>query len=287
MKPLFAALALGWSLAAGAASLQSCDTGHEPGPVEQDLVLRFAAAVRAELAHAGSSVALISRSGLDLSLLGQRYSHAGLAVIDSEAGPWAVRQLYFACDEGRPRIFDQGLAGFVMGMHDTQEGHVSLVLLPSPELHETALDKRRALALLNGRYSANADAFSLRYQNCNQWLAELMASAWGDAPDRAAAQDWLRASGYEPVVLSPWRPLAWIASMSPFLHGDDRDSDDVEHGRYRVSLPSSLEAFARLRYPQAERIELCHRGAALVIHRGWKAMGPGCVAGPGDEASSL
>ena len=286
---LAAALLLGLSVSAQAASLQSCDKDKpEPGPAEQDQVLRFAAVVRAELVKSGASVALISRSGLDLSLVGQRYSHAGLAVVDSEAGPWAVRQLYFACDEGRPRIFDQGLAGFVMGMHDSDEGHVSIVLLPeSDELHAAALDKRLALSLLSPSYSANADAFSLRYQNCNQWLAELLAAAWGGAGDRATAQGWLREAGYEPSVFEPWRLLAWFAMASPFLHKDDRTSDDAEHGRYRVSLPSSLEAIVHLRKPQAQRIELCHVGSAVVIRRGWTPMGKGCAADVGDESSSL
>ncbi len=285
---LLAALLGLLSLSAQAASLQSCDRDKpEPGPAEQDQVLRFAAVVRAELAKSGADVALISRSGLDLSLVGQRYSHAGLAVVDSEAGPWAVRQLYFACDEGRPRIFDQGLAGFVMGMHDSDEGHVSIVLLPDADLHAAVLDKRLALALLSPSYSANADAFSLRYQNCNQWLAELLAAAWGGAGDRAAAQGWLREAGYEPSVFAPWRLLAWFAMASPFLHSDDRAPDDAEHGRYRVSLPSALEAFVHRRYPQAQRIELCHSGSAVVIRRGWAPMGKGCVAEAGDVNSSL
>jgi len=285
---LLLGLSLGLSFSAHAASLQSCDRNKpEPGAAEQDRVLRFAAAVRRELAQSGASVALISRSGLDLSLVGQRYSHAALAVADSEAGPWAVRQLYFACDEGRPRIFDQGLAGFVMGMHDADEGHVSIVLLQSPELHAAVLDKRLALDLLAPHYSANADAFSLVYQNCNQWLLELMAAAWGHVDDRASAQNWLREAGYEPGVFAPWRLVAWVAMMSPFLHGDDRSPDDAEHGRYRVSLPSALEAFAHRRYPDARRIELCHSGPAVVIRRGWTPMGKGCVAEPGDEASSL
>ena len=55
-----------------------------------------------------------------------------------------------------------------------------MLLLPAAEaaqLEQAALDRRRALGLLGASYSANAYAFGLRHQNCNQWLAELLASA--------------------------------------------------------------------------------------------------------------
>jgi hypothetical protein len=48
-------------------------------------------------------------------------------------------------------------------------------------LQAAALDTPLALQLLGGSYSANAHAFSTRYQNCNQWVAELLAEAWGPA----------------------------------------------------------------------------------------------------------
>ncbi|WP_308602031.1 DUF2145 domain-containing protein [Massilia sp. Dwa41.01b] len=93
-----------------------------------------------------------------------------------------MRQLYYACDESRPRLFDQGIAGFALGAEAPARGHMSLVFLPGAEgasVAAAALDKPLALSLLAGQYSANAHAFSTRYQNCNQWVAELLASAWG------------------------------------------------------------------------------------------------------------
>jgi hypothetical protein len=91
--------------AAGAASGSSrfCDRDQPLTAVEQDRLLRFAAVLREELSATEDSVALVSRSGLDLSRFGIRYSHAALAW-RSDDGVWSARQLYYACDEARPRI---------------------------------------------------------------------------------------------------------------------------------------------------------------------------------------
>ena len=128
---------------------------------------------------------------------------------------------------------------------------LALLLLPpaaSTGLEQAALDDRLALQLLAGDYSANAFAFSLLYQNCNQWLAELLAAAWRNDPPQPAlatagptpmaegmasamdtavadgspppsgqhtrtqAQQWLRQQDYQPSVVDvKWYPLVWLA----------------------------------------------------------------------------
>jgi len=157
---------------AGPASLQLCERSAPKTAQQQDRVLRFAALVKRELDESGQAVALISRSGVDLHRFGVRYSHAGVSLKTNGNAAWSVRQLYYACDEGRPRLYDQGLAGFALGDDDATLGYVSIVLLPDAqarELQAAALDNARALRLLAATYSANAYPFSLRYQNCNQW----------------------------------------------------------------------------------------------------------------------
>ena len=94
---------------------RTCEEPDPPDAARVALALRVAAAVQRELARLQAPVAIVARAGLDLSLLGQRYSHAGVSLRDHPQGAWTVRQLYFACEEGRPRIFDQGLAAFVLG----------------------------------------------------------------------------------------------------------------------------------------------------------------------------
>ena len=277
---------------AGAASGRFCDQSPSLSASQQDRLLSFAAIAKQELAASAQALAIVSRSGLNLARFGIRYSHAGVSLAASPNGRWSVRQLYYACDEGHPRLFDQGLPGFLFGTDDPSLGYLSIVLLPpshAAQLERAALDTPRALALLGGGYSANAHAFSTRYQNCNQWLVELLAGAWGaDDGSRDAAQRWLAAQGYAPrPVEVNSRALMFAAGFVPWLRTDDHPSEDLHAMRFRTSLPASIEAFVREHVPGAERIELCHDSKQVVIRHGWAPIADGCVPAAGDRVIAL
>jgi hypothetical protein len=276
---------------AQAGSLDYCHPPVESDAAVQDRLLEVAAVLKTQLESSGHRLALISRSGLALQRLGQRYSHTGISLQASQHTPWSVRQLYFACDEQKPRIFDQGLSGFVLGVQDADEAYVSLVFLPEAaqaQLERAALDDQLSLQLLAAHYSANAYAFSTRYQNCNQWIAELMASAWGDLPIagdlRNAAQQWLTDQNYQPTVLDiGWHALMWLADRLRWLHSDDHPAADLGAAQFRISMPQSLEHFARQRYPDSRRIELCYTPEHIVIHTGWSPIARGCTPAIADK----
>lgn len=289
------ALLLAGSQAHAASPLSNfCDRQDKLTASEQDILLRFAAVVRTELSRTDNDVALISRSGLDLSRFSIRYSHAALALRGPD-GAWAARQLYFACDERRPRIFDQGMAGFTMGTDDPAVGYIAIVRLPAAAagaLAEAAGDKPRALHLLAGQYSANAYPWSLLYQNCNQWVIEMMASAWGQLSDgddlRARSQDWLRTAGYAPEPVTVASPFTMLASyFVPLVHLNDHPPADRAARRLQVSLPATLETFVRQQWPAAERVEICHNLNEIVVHRGWTPVADGCVPDVGDTVMGL
>lgn len=272
-----------------------CDRPQVQDARQQDRILRFAAVVRQELDASGDDIALISRSGIDLRNLGIRFSHSGLTIKDGGDVPWSVRQLYYACDEGKPRLYDQGVAGFLFNGDEPAVAYVSIVLMPRKEaleLRAAALDKQRALRLLAGRYSANAYPFSTRYQNCNQWVVELMAAAWGDLPDgddlRERAQAWLAANDYapEPVDLDS-HALKFAAMFMPLVHLDDHPPDDRYGLRFQLSLPASMEAFVRERMPQTRRIELCHDERQVVVRHGWRPIAEGCKPEAEDKIIAL
>jgi hypothetical protein len=301
-RALAAAACLALSPAAHAGLSNLCDRQAKVSAAEQDTLYRFAAIIKSELNQSGASVALVARSGLDLSRFGLRYSHSGIALARSENAPWSVRQLYYACDEGLPRVFDQGISGFLLGTDNPHIGYLSVVLLPGEQadaIERSALSKRQALQVLGSHYSANAYAFSTRYQNCNQWVMELLASAWAEAPtpdgttgdpanERAAAQAWLQAQAYEPTVMavgSWW--LMQATAVIPYLHTDDHPAPDLALRQFRINMPASIEAFVQRQMPAAQRIELCHADKRVVIHRGWSLLPEGCQPGEGDTLIEL
>ncbi|MCL9846904.1 DUF2145 domain-containing protein [Ralstonia solanacearum] len=281
-------------LAASSAASHFCDRTTPFTAGQQDRLLRFAAVVRDELERTRGSAALISRSGLDLSRFRIRYSHAAVAW-RSEAGAWTARQLYYACDEGRPRLYDQGVAGFAMGIDNPSHGYVSIVRLPTDAantLRLATLDTPRALRLLAANYSANAYPFSTRYQNCNQWVVELLASAWGDLSEgadlRERAQHWLRQADYAPEPVDVDSPVLMFAStFVPLVHLDDHPEEDVFSMKLEISLPLTVEAFIRQRLPDSERIELCYDAKRVVVHHGWEPIADGCEPTEGDRVVSL
>ena len=278
-----------------ASSLRYCDQQAELSASQQDTLFRFADIIKTELATSGHRVALIARSGLDLNWLGARYSHAGISLQASPNGAWSVRQLYYACDEKKPRIFDQGMSGFLLGTDNPSVGYVSVVLLPTTEaasLERTALDNRYALSLLGATYSANAYAFSARYQNCNQWLLEMLAVAWGDLADvddlRLESQQWLRGKNYLPTAFEiGFGPLMWLTNFIPWLHNDDHPEADINNKIYRVSMPASIESFVRQKVPGATRVEFCHADGRVVIRRGWQQIAEGCKPEESDSVFRL
>ena len=284
------------ALAAAAGSPRTCDAPPALSTAEQDTLLRVAALLKTELDGAPPRAALIARSGTDLTRFGARYSHAGVVLPDDGGTGWAVRQLYFDCDEHRPRLFDQGLAGFVLGTDDPRSGYVSIVLLPpdaARALGRAARDRPLALGLLGADYSANAYAFSTRYQNCNQWVAELLAAAWaplaaGTPALREQAQRWLHANDYRPTAFELRSPL-WLdlARFVPWLHRDDHPAEDLAAVRFRVSMPAALEEFVQRTVAGADRVELCHVGRRAVLRHGWQPLADGCRPEPGDAVVEL
>lgn len=291
--PLAGALLLAGCMAAQASTWRLCEKPSQLGAAQHAQRLQLAAELRRELEASGATVALVARSGVDLRRFGVQHSHAGVALADSPHTRWAVRQLYYACDEARPRLYDQGLAGFLLSADDQPGAQVSLLLLP-PEaaraLQAAALDTPAALQLLAARYSANAHAFSTRYQNCNQWLAELLAvalGALGGQATREQAQHWLQSQGYEPQVFEG-HPLLFAAShFVPLLHHDDHPAADLEAGRFRVSLPQAIEAFVQRRLPGTRRITLCQDDRHIVVRHGGAPLGADCEPAAGDRVRPL
>ena len=273
-----------------------CEQGVELSAQQKDRRLQLVAQLKQELQRSGQAVALVARSGVDLARFELRDSHAGIALRDSPNTPWSVRQLYYACDEQRPRLFDQGLAGFLMSAEAPDLAYVSVVFLPKAPagaLRATAVDRARFAPLLAAQYSANAYPFSVRYQNCNQWVAELLATAWAPPDERATApapalrgraQAWLQQTGYAPRPVTIDSHLTRLAAgFVPLVHLDDHPEQTRLGMVFQTSLPTDIEAWVHAQWPGARRLEFCHDTEQAVVRQGRHAIGEGCKPQPGDR----
>lgn len=298
---------------AGLPEWAACPTPPPAPAAVLDTHLQLAALIQQEWQRAGAPVALIARSGLNLRSIGHRYSHAGFlrpgpTVAPAEpqartasvkatdpatdpAAPAAVRQLYFDCPTARPRVFDEGLAGFVRGVDAGALPRLSTVWWPpddAPVLARAVADDALAVTLLSPHYQAQAHVWSLQSQNCNQWLVEMLGAAFGGARDRPAAQQWLRDQGYTgSVVQLPWVGWLLAAAVWPHMGLRDHPTRDLQALQLEVSMPASVEHFVRARWPRAQRVEWCLRDREVVVRRSWTPLDEACTAGPQDERVPL
>lgn len=301
---LLAAALLFAGAAPASTSWRFCGGEPERSAAQQDRVLQVAARLRELLQAQGQPAALVARAGTNLQRFGLRYTHGALALAEHALAPWGLRQMYFACDERRPRVVDQGLAGFLLGADDAERGFVSLLLLPAEAARPlAALPDAQARALLGREYMANAHPSDPLRQNCNQWLAEMLAAAWGaDAANQAAsetrseaapdaslldrgrAQARLAAWGYLPAPVDYGSAL-WRAAAAfvPWVSMAGHPAADLSANRLVTSLPPDLEALARRLFPAAQRVELCYTATHWVLRREGPALADDCRAEAGDE----
>jgi len=270
-------------------SARFCDETQTFDASAQSRMLRLAALIRSTVQSSGRQLAVVSRSGVDLSRLGISFTHSGVLLADGARLPWSVRQLYYACEQARPFLYDQGLAAFLFGSDNPVGTRISLLMLPaeaSQSLRLAALNHQTIMTLLADTYTANAYPFSTAYQNCNQWVVELMASAWGRLPAgedlRARAQGWLKSQGYapQPVVLDSYL-IKFAASLSPMIRLDDHPERERNGLQFSLSLPRSIEAFVKDQWPETIRIEFCQHDDQVTIRQGWQALDAQCS--PGDQ----
>ena len=173
--------------------------------IERGLVL--AERTMAALDASGADVVVLARAGQDLTRYGLRYSHLGLAYRQPGAGgtasAWRIVHKLNQCGSAEAAVYRQGLGEFFL---DDLWRHEAAWVVPSREVQDKLLpllqDNARATALHHKPYSIVSYAWGQRYQQSNQWAIETLAAAMEGGPaSRGAAQNWLRARGYEPAAL--------------------------------------------------------------------------------------
>ncbi len=286
MAASFLLLAFG---AQAATSVRFCGAVRQRSAAEHDRVLQVAQWLREAMQVQGQPAALLARAGTNLKRFGIRYTHAAVSLQHNPLAPFGVRQLYFDCDEGRSRVFDQGLSGFLLGADDPERGFASLLLLPpdaAQALAQTALNDDTARALLAGQYVANAHPADLLRQNCNQWLAELLALSWGKAASatREQAQVQLADWQYRPEpVRYRWAFWRWATVFVPWLSFQGHPPEDAARNELFTSLPPDLERVAQQRWQGTQRLELCYTPEHAVLRRNGPPLSEACEAHAGDQ----
>ena len=217
-------LALALCLVAGAWAGQNCEEAPlTPPEVEQGLQLALQSAKT--LDASGAKVVLLARAGQDLSKYGLHWSHLGFAYLETPAaespgsiGVWRVLHKLNACGSDQGGLFLQGLGEFFLD----RPYQYRAAFAPLREDLQAALlpllqSNAAVTRLQQTRYNMVAYAWGLRYQQSNQWAAEVLASVAAPASstasaapaapaaqqplDRAQAQAWLQAQGFQPTVL--------------------------------------------------------------------------------------
>ena len=167
-----------------------------------NLAVKAAKALDTEYKKNGSDVVLLAREGQDLSKYELKYSHYGWAYRTPE-GVWRVAHKLNECGTAGGHVYRQGLGEFFL---DDMWSYTAGVQVPTPAVQKALwsfLTQPSVLRLQNEPYSMVSYAWGQKYQQSNQWATETLAAAMNPAgiQNRAQAQSWLQAQGYEPSSL--------------------------------------------------------------------------------------
>ena len=201
-------LALGAALIAWAGSAEagrSCESRPLTPEVMAkglNLAARTSKALDAEFQKNGTQVVLLARQGQDLSKYDLKYSHYGWAY-KTPAGPWRVAHKLNECGTAGGHVYRQGLGEFFL---DDMWRYEAVIQVPVPAVQQALLNFLTApsvLRLQSEPYSMVSYAWGMKYQQSNQWATETLAAALDPnaIQNRAQAQAWLQAKGYEPSSL--------------------------------------------------------------------------------------
>jgi hypothetical protein len=207
------------------------------------------------LEASGARVALVARAGQDLSKYRQTYSHIGIVLRDHPAGRWTVVHELNACGTSGSDLYNEGIGNFFLTDLYRYEARI---LVPGPELQARLVQVMAGRAprrLHEPRYNMLSYVYSTRYQNSNQWVLELLASAGaapGQVETRLEAQAWLKAQRYDPATVEIPAAVRLGARMfRANVAFDDHPFDRRMAGHIDTVNADALLRFVQARDPQA------------------------------------
>lgn len=179
---------------------QSCQ--NKVNPAVYQIAAKQAVSLNRTLNATQSNVVLVARVGGDLSKYGVNFTHVGFAVKNfKHRKGWTVIHLLNQCGTAYSDIHAQGLMNFFLD--DLFKMDYQVITL-SPDL-QNALYKNLNSSLVNKiheqRYNMLAYPFSVKYQNSNQWILEMIEASKHQLTDRAKTQMALNRDGYIPYMI--------------------------------------------------------------------------------------
>ncbi len=128
----------------------------------------------------------------------------GFAWRDHPDGRWTVVHELNTCATAESSLYAEGPGSFFLDDPFRYEAQVVVPDIETQHRLATILAGDLPRAMHERRYNVVAYPFATQYQNSNQWLLEVLASALARdfvVADRGAAQHWLKAAGYRPTTL--------------------------------------------------------------------------------------
>lgn len=210
--------------------------------------------VRETLENGPHKLVLLGRVGFDVARFGLRYTHLGVAWRDHPRGRWTVLHLLNRCGTSRSELSMNSLAEFFAAPLHAYE---ALLITPGP-VFQTRLQENffsgMAQQLHEREYSMIASPFSIRYQNSNQWLLEVVASTlapMGQVVSREGAQEWLKGAGYQADEVAISDSERFNARMfNSLLRFNDHSAEETGAGRFQVVTVESVLRFLKTRDPR-------------------------------------
>lgn len=205
--------------------------------------------VRALLDRQEHSFVLVARAGVNLAEFGLHHSHVGVAWRDHPRGRWFTFHLLNRCGTGQSELVEQGLEDFYNVELYDYEALIAAPTFPMQVRLQRAFFSPLASALHEREYNMIAHPFSTKYQNSNQWVLEVIASALapdGQVSSRGSAQDWLKNNGFAPslIPIAPGK-RAGARLFSPHVRFSDHTDEEWQAGRYAVVSADSVLAFVK------------------------------------------
>jgi hypothetical protein len=211
----------------------------------------FSKQVERDLAAKGARVAMVFRAGRGRDQLpeGISYTHGAFWVYRTiktadgqELSGYAVYNLYAGDGKAWPTYQSRLVQDFPLDFTRGSTVDDMGVIIPSPEMQRriiAVIDSPDYQKVHNPDYSLVANPWARKYQNCNNFMLDVMAiGIWNTTdPERIAAD--LKAH-YKPTIVKANAVLRFFGPIA-----DKRLRTDDQHGPIRTATFESLAAFMK------------------------------------------